>query len=133
MYNDTQSVHNHQIQECISKSIKYIMSVKPTILKNNLNDLIFSNLDLTEETKKILFEYSVNDDIHPVLNITFKELLLNIYSLILKNNNYHEIFQIMNIEMNDPSCKCFTGRIDRLVNCLNGFNDNIQKRTETLV
>ena len=28
--------------------------------------------------------------------------------------------------MNDSICKCFTGRISRLVNCLNGFNDNIK-------
>ena len=28
--------------------------------------------------------------------------------------------------MNDSLCKCFTGRISRLVNCLNGFNDNIK-------
>ncbi len=32
----------------------------------------------------------------------------------------------MNIEMNDALCKCFTGRISRLVNCLNGFNTNIK-------
>ena len=25
--------------------------------------------------------------------------------------------------MNDSECKCFTGRISRLVNCLNGFTD----------
>jgi hypothetical protein len=28
--------------------------------------------------------------------------------------------------MTDSLCKCFTGRISRLVNCLNGFNDNIK-------
>ena len=28
--------------------------------------------------------------------------------------------------MNDSICKCFTGRISRLVNCLNGFDDNIK-------
>ena len=32
----------------------------------------------------------------------------------------------MNIEMNDALCKCFTGRISRLVNCLNGFDTNIK-------
>jgi len=25
--------------------------------------------------------------------------------------------------MNDSECKCFTGRIYRLINCLNGFTD----------
>jgi hypothetical protein len=32
----------------------------------------------------------------------------------------------MNIETNDAQCKCFTGRISRLVDCLNGFNTNIK-------
>jgi hypothetical protein len=28
-------------------------------------------------------------------------------------------------EMNDTICKCFTGRMSRLINCLNGFDANI--------
>ena len=97
------------------------MSIKPTI--NNLNEEIINNEILTEQTKNILFEYSNDETIHSTLNITFGELLLNVYSLALSN---HEIFNIMNIEMNDALCKCFTGRISRLVNCLNGFDDNIK-------
>jgi len=126
IYNDRESVHNHQIQEGISNSIKYIMSIKPTFTKNELKLLIINNQVLTLETKNILIEYCDNTDIHSVLNITFEELLLNIYSLILINENKDEIFKIMNIEMNDSLCKCFTGRISRLVNCLNGFDSNIK-------
>ena len=125
IYSDTESVHNHQIQEGISNSIKYIMSIKPTIIIDELTILILHNKILTQKTKNILFEYADNIDVHSLLNITFKELLLNIYSLIIKNENSDEIFQIMNIEMNDSLCKCFTGRISRLVNCLNGFDENI--------
>ena len=126
IYNDRESVHNHQIQEGISNSIKYIMSIKPTFSKDELKLLIINNQILTLETKNILIEYCDNTDIHSVLNITFEELLLNIYSLILINENRDEIFKIMNIEMNDSLCKCFTGRISRLVNCLNGFDSNIK-------
>jgi hypothetical protein len=32
----------------------------------------------------------------------------------------------MNTEMNDSLCKCFTGKISRLVNCLNGFDEKIK-------
>jgi hypothetical protein len=28
--------------------------------------------------------------------------------------------------MQDAECKCFTGRMSRLVNCLNGFDDRIK-------
>ena len=93
---------------------------------NNLNELIINNKILTEQTKNILFEYHNDETIHSVLNITFCELLLNVYSLSLLNPNSDEIFTVMNIEMNDALCKCFTGRISRLVNCLNGFDDNIK-------
>ena len=126
IYNDSESVHNHQIQNGITNSIKYIMSINPTIRKDQLNTLIINNQILTQKTKTILIEYCDNSDVHLLLNITFKELLLNIYSLILKNENRDEIFKIMNIEMNDSLCKCFTGRISRLVNCLNGIDPNIK-------
>jgi hypothetical protein len=107
------------------------MSINPTIRKDKLNTLIINNQVLTQKTKTILIEYSDNTDVHSLLNITFEELLLNIYSLILKNENSDEIFQIMNIEMNDSLCKCFTGRISRLVNCLNGFDVNIKINIST--
>jgi hypothetical protein len=65
-------------------------------------------------------------DIHSVLNVTFKELLLNVFSIAISNKDSDEIFLIMNQEMQDSECKCFTGRMSRLVNCLNGFDNNIQ-------
>jgi hypothetical protein len=34
-----------------------------------------------------------------------------------------EIKTVLNTEMTDAECKCFTGRISRLVNCLNGFDE----------
>jgi hypothetical protein len=33
-----------------------------------------------------------------------------------------EIKLILNQEMDDAQCKCFTGRMGRVVNCLNGFS-----------
>jgi len=32
----------------------------------------------------------------------------------------------MNIEMTEANCKCFTGRISRLINVLNGFDEHIE-------
>ena len=47
-------------------------------------------------------------------------------SLVLKNEHKNEILNILNMEMQDSECKCFTGRMSRLVNCLNGFDENVQ-------
>jgi len=32
----------------------------------------------------------------------------------------------MNVEMSEANCKCFTGRISRLINVLNGFDEHIE-------
>jgi hypothetical protein len=37
-----------------------------------------------------------------------------------------EIQKRMNEEMQDSECKCFTGRISRLVNCLSGYSDKVR-------
>jgi small nuclear ribonucleoprotein (snRNP)-like protein len=87
--------------------------------------LILNNAILSTEAKNLLFEYINCNDVHSVLNITFQDLLLNTYSLILKNEHKDEIFKIMDTEMKDSLCKCFTGRLSRLVNVLNGFDENI--------
>jgi hypothetical protein len=52
--------------------------------------------------------------------------LISVYNYILNHKHKEEIFKIMNKEMNESICKCFTGRISRLVNTLNGFDENIK-------
>jgi len=126
IYADTQSVHNHAIQEGVTKSINYITSIKPSIQIKQLNKLIINNQYLTERTKRLLFEYIDDKEIHSILHITFEELLLSVYDFIEKNENKEELFKIMNEEMTESNCKCFTGRISRLINVLNGYDENIK-------
>jgi hypothetical protein len=127
VYSDKQNVHNHSIQEGISNSINYIMTQKPIINAEQLNDFIIQNKYLSEPTKQLLFEYSDNQNLHSRFGLSFSELLLNVFSLIEHNHkeNKEVIYSILNTEMADAQCKCFTGRISRLVNCLNGFDPNI--------
>jgi hypothetical protein len=44
---------------------------------------------------------------------------------IHENSHRDEIKLILNSEMKDDECKCFTGRISRLINCLNRFDPEI--------
>jgi hypothetical protein len=78
---------------------------------------------LTQNTKEILMEYSEDTSIHTILNITFEELLLYVFNRIQINEHKDEIKKILNTEMHESECKCFTGRISRLINCLNGFDE----------
>jgi Leucine-rich repeat (LRR) protein len=126
IYNDTQSTHNHNIQECVRKSICYVMSQKPHINNDQLTEFITNNDVLNETTKQLLFEYMKNKDAHSVIGVTFSELLLNVISLVVKHKHKNEILNILNTEMQESNNKCFTGRMSRLINCLNGFDKNIQ-------
>jgi hypothetical protein len=36
-----------------------------------------------------------------------------------------ETLTIMNTEMDDADCKCFTGKMSRLINCLNGYDSRV--------
>ena len=121
IYNNTQNVHSSSIQQSIKDSIFNLM-------KNYNNDYqlnIITNDILTQKTKEALIEYSNCTDIHSIMGITFEELLKAVLIEIDTLENKDEIFEILNQEMADSICKCFTGRLSRLINCLNGFSDKV--------
>ena len=64
-----------------------------------------------------------DDSVHSVLNITFKELFVAVINRIEQNDHKEEIKKVLNVEMHESLCKCFTGRMSRLINCLNEFNN----------
>ena len=59
-----------------------------------------------------------------MLNLTFSEMLVVVWNRIeTLSEQRDEIKKTLNTEMQDAECKCFTGRISRLVNCLAGYDD----------
>jgi len=125
LYNDRQNVHDHQIQESIRNSTNSVMADKPSITIEVMNEEIVCSSVLTEVTKRLLLEYCGDESIHGVMGITFKELLLAVWSIIRDHKDGNEIIGIMNTEMADADCKCFTGKMSRLINCLNGYDDRV--------
>ena len=126
VYNDTQSVHNHSIQEYIKKSIYNLLNDRIITPLEKVLEEIINDLLLTDKVKEALIEYSRDLSLHSVIQITFGDLLIPVWSRIQKHQHKDEIKCIMNTEISDGLCKCFTGRISRLVNCLNGFCDDIE-------
>ncbi len=126
VYTDEQNVHNHCIQESIRRSIQAVISKKPSI--SDIYEAVLADTILTKETKEILVEYCKDSNVHSTLNITFEELLIHVFSRIEINENKKEIKSVLNCEMTDSVCKCFTGRMSRLINCLNGFDDLVSIR-----
>jgi len=123
LYTDTQNVHTSSIQQSIKDSIYNLLKqVKNDIKINYLDDEI-----LTIQTKEALVEYSKDETIHGQLNCTFEEIL---QAVLLEINKLPIDMQIevkkrLNEEMDDGICKCFTGRLSRLVNSLSGYSDKV--------
>ena len=123
IFNDTQNVHDSHIQRTINDSIHKIMYV-PELAMCQVIDEIMNDSDIN--CKELLIEYINDAAIHSVLNLTFGELFNIVYCLMRKHSQFDEIKKVLNVEMNDSMCKCFTGRMSRLINVLNGYDERIQ-------
>ena len=128
IYSDSQSVHNHEVQETVRKSISNVINIPASIPAEKILDAIMENNDITPHAKEILAEYCTVTESHSTLHITFQELLAHVYSRIIINEHAKDICGVLSQEMMDSECKCFTGRMSRLVNSLSGFDDLVQIR-----
>ena len=127
VYTDTENVHNSNIQMSGRDSINNL-TTRTDLKKYNidlLNSLIIENKIITETSKSQLFEYINDMTVHSLLLLTFSEVLWFVIQTIITDfqiNEQEEIFKILNQEIIDSNCKCFTGRMNRVINCLNGFS-----------
>ena len=121
VYTDTQSVHNSSIQKSLLASVNRLLQIP--LVQKEVIEPILQDLILTDETKAQLVEYSEDVSVHTVLNLTFSEMLVVVWNRIMSLESRDEIKKTLNTEMQDAECKCFTGRISRLVNCLAGYDD----------
>ena len=127
IYTDTQNVHDSTIQLSIRDSINRI-TTRPDLQKYNidqLHTLIIENTKLTGTSKSRLFEFIADMTVHSLFLLTFSEVLWFIIQTILTDFTdiiQEEIFKVLNQEIKDADCKCFTGRMNRVINCLNGFS-----------
>ena len=122
---DSQSVHNRQIQQCIKDSLNRILDAGPPIYKTfeEVRDVIVNDSILSPECKTQLIEYASDPTEHTELRVTFAEALQYVFTRIEINEHKEGIKDILNKEMSDALCKCFTGRISRLIDCLNSIDN----------
>jgi hypothetical protein len=129
VYNDTQNAHNSTIQLCVRDSINRI-TTRTDLKKYDIDQLhtlilwLKTNNLITEISTQLLFEYVADTTVHSLL-LTFSEVLWFIIQTIITDFTdiiQVEIFKILNQEILDADCKCFTGRMNRVINCLNGFS-----------
>jgi Leucine-rich repeat (LRR) protein len=125
VYNDGQNVHNQTIQLSLKHSLEKLTTQKFHINKDIISQEIANDDVLTRETKELVKSYCNNTEIHSLLLLSFQDVLEYVWETIklFDKDNQKEIKRIMNQEMNDSVGMCFTGRVSRLINCLNGFSD----------
>ena len=123
IYTDSQNIHDNSINSNITESVKRLMIDIP--LKEINQSEIINDPILTEQTKRLLLEFISDMDKHSILLLTFAQLFGIIWQVIQKHPDASTIKEILNQEMNDSICKCFTGRMNRLVNVLNGFDPRV--------
>lgn len=121
IYEDTQSVHDHNIQLSLKKNIIRLLETKPTL---KMKECIIE-IERDVICHELITKYIKDASIHSLLNVTFGEVLLCVWTRIKTSTHRDEIIKILNIEMLDSECKCFTGRLTRLVNCLVCFESDI--------
>ena len=126
VYIDAQSVHNSTVQQTIKDSILRLISIPPTIESDKVLSYILTDSTLTDFTKQSIVEYTQNTDLISELNVSFLDVLTAVWNRIVNNEYSTDIKKVLNCEMEDSKCKCFTGRVSRLVNCLSGFDSLVE-------
>jgi Leucine-rich repeat (LRR) protein len=125
VYNDGQNVHNQTIQLSLKQSLEKLTTQKFKINKDIISQEIANDDVLTRETKELVKSYCNKTEIHSLLLLSFQDVLEYVWETIklFDKEKQKEIKRIMNQEMRDSVGMCFTGRVSRLINCLNGFSD----------
>ena len=125
IYGDNQNIHNHHIQTSFRNSLSSLIQDKniPNIEQIKLE--LLDNHILTENTKREIINYCDDTTKHSIYDISYCELLPYIWNRIMKHNNRDDILNILNQEIGDSVCMCFTGRMTRLLNVLVGYYDDI--------
>ncbi len=122
IYNDRQNIHDIEIQRTVCDSVQ-------NLLKDPKNDFSIDdiiNSSLNESTIRALIEYCQDRAIHSVHLITYQELLGLVWNRIINSIHKSELMKILEEQIADSECKCFTGRFNRTLSVLVGFFDDIK-------
>jgi Leucine-rich repeat (LRR) protein len=123
LYTDSQNIHASSIQQHTKDSIyNLIKQMEKSYDYDYINDP-----ELSDNCKEALVEYSEDKTIHSQLECNFKDILMAVFYEISQLPKDTQTFakQRLNEEMLDSECKCFTGRITRLVNSLSSISDKV--------
>lgn len=128
VYNDIENTHNSNIQTGVKQSIENMVEKVDSIASADLCDVlnkILLNKVFSQDTKNTLIDFCQDKTVHALLELSFEQVLWSVFETIerdFQKETQDEIYRILEDEILESVGKCFTGRLCRLVNCLNGFS-----------
>jgi len=134
MFSGGQTVHLTSINDSASKSIKNILDmVKDRPVNNKYLDEILYNFYGFYLFRICFYSISIyrlrnmieDTSVHSVMRVTYGQLLERVWTLICNHPEKKNLIERLKTEIHDSFGYCFTGRINRLINSLSGFIDNI--------
>ena len=123
-YTDAQNVHDSEINKSINDSLNNLMKIYTNHLKSE-EEIINKLVELKFSRIEDLLEYFNNKNVHSYFNLSYFEMFQLVFAETERLNFDSEIIKRLEEELEESSCKCFTGRFNRTVNCLNGFSEHI--------
>lgn len=120
IYNDNQNVHDSKIQQGIRDAITALMKISTGKQINYHKDKY-----LTDETKKA-FDELLSTTNGYACDVTYKDLFYAVMEYAETHEHNEGIKGIMNDVIPKNVNVCFTGRISRLIDCLNGIADFVK-------
>ena len=102
----TLSLYNNPIENLLNPIIQRVIQRIENRPNRNNENTIYTD---TQNIHSSSIQKSIKDSIYRSMN-SYLQI---------------KIQKRLNEEMQDSECKCFTGRISRLVNCLSGYSDKV--------
>lgn len=119
---DKQNVHNITIQQSVCDSIKNLM----TDPEPEFDIQMIIDSDLSEHTKNRLIEYCEDETVHSFHSLTYSDLLSYVWARIDSSKDKEELLKVLEEQIQDSECQCFTGRFNRTLSTLIGFYEDIK-------
>lgn len=121
IYDNNQNVHDVAVQKSVCESVQRLLrDPKPEF---SIETIIESGLP--EHTVRLLIEYCSDSCIHSVHLLTYQELLSYVWARMCGSEHKAELLKILAEQIGDSECKCFTGRFNRTLSVLVGFDPDI--------
>jgi hypothetical protein len=83
---------------------------------------------LSTQSKELFMSYCDNMDVHSELNVTYRDVAERIMGWLSKQpvEVWNEVIKIMEYEIISSKDKCFTGKLSRLISCVDGFHPGVR-------